>query len=621
MSSRRLLVAMTQALVEGTAIGPDPAVDTRGIDRSVEFVEGQLAALPWMMRLATEAGLLSFRLSVWLSCGHSFESLPLRERARALRAQMNTRLAPLRYLVRALRSLSLLAFFEPPAIGRARVPRVVDPARPLPVPPPRGVVDVDEQVGVLVIGSGAGGAVTALELAAHGHDVLVVEEGHASWCGAPAGAPDALATVYRHRGMTPIRGRVPIAYVEGRCLGGSTEINSGFWHRPPAEVLLRWQAQFGLAEASPEALRPHWEWAEAQLGVGERPGGWPTATSALARGASALAWSAGEVPRTCAVTRAGGLSQGRCGVGGTLLPRAHAHGARLMTGARVVRLELSRGRVTAAIVDVTRPDGSVARRRIGAEHVFVCAGATETPALLRRSGLRRHVGDSLRIHPMLKVAATFPDRVAAGTDDIPLVQIKTFQPEIVLGGAYVSRGHLAVVLGDNWFETRGHLAEADHMACYYVGVRGTGRGWVRPDWSDPSRAAIHYELSPRDLWNLSQGLSRLSAALLEGGAEAVLPSVSGVSEIRTRVDAVRWLDESLDASACSLTTVHAFSSCPIGERRDRCAADSFGRVFGVDNLRVNDASMLPDSPGVNPQGSIMALARRNALHFCDRADA
>jgi choline dehydrogenase-like flavoprotein len=48
---------------------------------------------------------------------------------------------------------------------------------------------------------------------------------------------------------------------------------------------------------------------------------------------------------------------------------------------------------------------------------------------------------------------------------------------------------------------------------------------------------------------------------------------------------------------------------------DRCAADSYGKLSGMENLYVNDASMLPDSPGVNPQGSVMAFARRNALRF------
>jgi choline dehydrogenase-like flavoprotein len=88
-----------------------------------------------------------------------------------------------------------------------------------------------------------------------------------------------------------------------------------------------------------------------------------------------------------------------------------------------------------------------------------------------------------------------------------------------------------------------------------------------------------------------------------------------MAPITTQREAIRWLDERLPRKALALTTVHAFSSCPIGERVDRCATDSYGHVRGWDNLYINDASMLPDSPGVNPQGSVMAFARRNALHF------
>jgi choline dehydrogenase-like flavoprotein len=95
----------------------------------------------------------------------------------------------------------------------------------------------------------------------------------------------------------------------------------------------------------------------------------------------------------------------------------------------------------------------------------------------------------------------------------------------------------------------------------------------------------------------------------------VLPTVQGMAPITSEKQAIRWLDDRLARNALSLTTVHAFSSCPIGERSDKCAASSFGRVARWDNLYVNDASMLPDSPGVNPQGSVMALARRNVLHF------
>ena len=70
-------------------------------------------------------------------------------------------------------------------------------------------------------------------------------------------------------------------------------------------------------------------------------------------------------------------------------------------------------------------------------------------------------------------------------------------------------------------------------------------------------------------------------------------------------------------ASASVMTVTC-STVPMGERTERCAADSFGRVHGVRNVHVNDASLLPDAPGVNPQASVMAVAIRNARHFVDR---
>jgi choline dehydrogenase-like flavoprotein len=53
----------------------------------------------------------------------------------------------------------------------------------------------------------------------------------------------------------------------------------------------------------------------------------------------------------------------------------------------------------------------------------------------------------------------------------------------------------------------------------------------------------------------------------------------------------------------------------MGEDRELTGADSFGRVHGYTNLRVNDSSLLPDAPGVNPQAAIMAIAARNCAQF------
>jgi len=296
-----------------------------------------------------------------------------------------------------------------------------------------------------------------------------------------------------------------------------------------------------------------------------------------------------------------------------MIPLAEASGARFISNCKVVSLLNRKSRVTGVIAQV-EVDNETHLMRIDAEHVFVCAGPTQTPALLRASGIRWHVGDTFRIHPMLKVVAKFKETVDAAKSVLPIVQVKEFWPEITLGGAFFNTAHAAMILSENWSENKAAILECDQMAAYYVAVKGTGRGSVRNSKLDGS-AVLRYELSDTDITYLSQGFARLCELLLAAGATRIYPSVHGLPSIERLADAVRWLDQPLPAADVALTTVHAFSSCPIGERRDRCCADSYGKVYNYENLYINDASMLPDSPGTNPQATIMALSRRNALHF------
>jgi choline dehydrogenase-like flavoprotein len=88
--------------------------------------------------------------------------------------------------------------------------------------------DVHELADVVVVGSGAGGAVVARELAARGKDVVLVEEGGfftgKDFTGNPRQMIDLL---YRNRGITGALGRPAIPIPLGRCVGGTTTINSG----------------------------------------------------------------------------------------------------------------------------------------------------------------------------------------------------------------------------------------------------------------------------------------------------------------------------------------------------------------------------------------------------------
>ena len=107
-----------------------------------------------------------------------------------------------------------------------------------------------------------------------------------------------------------------------------------------------------------------------------------------------MGWSSEEVPRsapgcqgnnTCAQGCPTGAKQG---MSRSLLPRARERGVRVLAGCRVQCLVRRRGRITGVVATLRDDDGIERQVRLDAEHVFDCCGPTETPALLRRSGIK-----------------------------------------------------------------------------------------------------------------------------------------------------------------------------------------------------------------------------------------
>lgn len=467
--------------------------------------------------------------------------------------------------------------------------------------------DLDTEV--LVVGSGAGGATTAVTLAEAGHDVVVLEEGE--WIDPDDVEPfslDDMARRYRHHGSSAALGNPPVAYAEGCCVGGSTEVNSGLWHRIPGELAARWRQRYDIDGFEPEVLDRYATLVEGWQSVSTVPGATPRSSSILADGAARLGWRAVEFPR---VYRYDDGQAQKQTMSRTLLPRAIAAGARVEAGCRVRRLSRSGRRVTGAVVEHRRPDGSREVARVRAEHVVVCAGAVHTPALLQRSGIVRGIGGGLKMHPTLKVVARFPEPV--DHDDVPMHRITEFSPDIAIGGSASRRGHIALSLADGGADVAGALHDWEHRFVYYAAIRSDAGGRVQ---AVPGVAAplVSYRLTEGDVSRLARGLVHVGRALLAAGATELHPSVRGGTVARRPEDLVRWFDE-IDRTTANLMTVHLTSSVRMGEAPGVAGADSWGRVHGFEGLRVNDASLVPDAPGVNPQGPIMTIAARNADHL------
>lgn len=452
----------------------------------------------------------------------------------------------------------------------------------------------------LVVGSGAGGALTAALLAEAGRDVLVLEEG--PWID-PTDVElfslDQMARQYRSGGVTPALGRPPVAYVEGCCVGGSTEVNIGIFQMAGADTFDRWRQTYRVDDLSEHSLAPYARANDEVLAAQRYPWPYPKASRALFEGAEAVGCDAPEVTRCYSYETGKPVKQSMTR---TYLPRALAAGARVEAGRRVERLVLRGGRAAGV---------HTARGIVEAENVWLCAGAVGTATLLQRSGIRRRVGATLRMHPTLKMAARFDEPTDAAAD-VAVHQVKPDGKKYFFGGSVSRPGQVALTLSDDWARNRTHVGDWDHMAVYYVALSaGRGRVIAVPGVRDP---VVTYRITGSEMKMLGEGMVLLGRLLFAGGADTVFPAVRGCGALSDSKQ-TDSLASAVTAARASVMTVHLFSTTPMGENEELCPVDSYGRVRGTEALRVNDASLLPDAPGTNPQATVMAIAARNVAHW------
>ncbi len=378
------------------------------------------------------------------------------------------------------------------------------------------------------MGSGAGGATTAAVLAEAGHDVLIVEEG--PWVEQGSVVPfslDQMDRQYRSGGVTVALGLPSIAYTEGRCAGGGTEVNSGLYWRPPEATLDSWRTKYRIKDFATDDVLSICAEVESALSVQKVPGEHTPASDILRRGADRLGWENDEIPRWMTYPDGAGATEGqRQSMTRTYLPRAFAAGARILCEHRLDRIVRSGRRATSA--ELTDLAGSAEGHdavTISFRDVIVCGGAIQTPAILQRAGLRHRVGRTLAVHPTVKLAARFDDAVNT-PEDVSVYQVKQFAPNISFGGSASHPGLVALALTDNWRDFGSAVTSWPEVAIYYAAITSEGRGRVQaiPGVRDP---LVTYRLTKRDRDLLGQGLGRLAMVMLEAGADEVYPVVQG----------------------------------------------------------------------------------------------
>jgi choline dehydrogenase-like flavoprotein len=506
-----------------------------------------------------------------------------------------------------------------------------EPAGSLGDTEPRGE---GEECDVLVIGSGAGGAVAAAELAEAGLDVLVLEAGrHYDRDSYPSDHLEAIAELYRDAGLTIAAGKPPIPVPVAKVVGGTTVINSGTCFRAPREVLEHWRAAHGVEWALDLAA----DYAEAEhtLRVTQLDPERMGRNGQLAmEGAAALGASGGPISRNagscvqCSSCPFGCEIDAKRGMHVSYLPRAVAAGARLRAGVEARRLLVENGRAVGAECALSvamRP--KVQSRGLGPRErrftvrarrvVVVAGGAFGTPQLLQRSGLGDGVvGRNLHIHPACWVGARYEEEVRGWEGVMQSYYVDQWERQ----GILLEATFTPLAFGGAWLLGAGvdhQRAMLDFGHVGSIGVHLSDRSSGRVGLGAEGAIRASYKLTREDADRLAFGIARAAEVHFAAGASEVYPNIPRVGVLRPG-DLPDFEATRLKPSELRLEAFHPMGTARIGAPGEgACGAD--GSLHGTEGLYVADGSLFPTSVGVNPMMTIIAFAKQISRGIAERA--
>jgi choline dehydrogenase-like flavoprotein len=507
---------------------------------------------------------------------------------------------------------SLGCVWEKPVAGEKPAPwmQQVTPAREL-------APGEDLECDVVVVGTGAGGAVVAKELAEQGLAVLMLEEGeyHQRQDFTRRSMP-ATQQLYRDAGLTGVVGNAVIPIPLGRAVGGSTTINSGTCFRTPDWILESWRTELGLLEMTPEHLDPYFSKVERTLEIApstkEARG---PVSDVIGQGCEALGWSHFPVRRNAPGCDGQGVCQWGCptdakkSMNVSYVPLALSKGAQLVTGLTVTRVLTENGRAV-GVRGRAAPDGR--ELSVRARAVVLACGALLTPVLLLRNGIANksgQVGRNLSVHPATSVSAVF-DQPIRGYQHVPQghgVDQLHREGILMLGAsAPLDMGStLFPYVGQRYVEA---MEQYDHVASFGVMVEDGPNG--RIVLGPGGRALTLYHLGRHERQLLARGSAAVARIFRAAGARECFTEIHGHDELRTESDVERLERATPAGHSMTMVGFHPLGSCRMGKSATSSVVDASYESHDVPGLYVVDGSVVPTSIAVNPQLTIMALATR-----------
>ncbi len=464
---------------------------------------------------------------------------------------------------------------------------------------------------VVVVGTGAGGAVAAATLAKAGVDTIMVEQGRSWTADDHKDVIGGFSRLYLNGGITATLGNPPIVIPQGIAVGGTTVINSSTCFRPPRDKVEAWGG--GLWDD----LVPCFEEVERRINVHtvdeELLGG---NGRIMKRGCDALGIDVRPLAHNVKECKGRGRCQYGCPQAAkqsmelTFVPDAKAAGARLLEAHCVDNVLVRNDK--AAGVTGQAPNG---RFEIRAETVVLAMGTLSTAGFLKRRGLANssgRVGHGLTIHPAARVVAEM-DEIVDGFIGLPQgAYIDRWADRgVMLEGIFMPPGLLLSSIPGAGHEFKQLAAAYRRLAAFGVMVEDTGAGSVGRGYLGNPFTAF-YSLNQADAESMRFGMARLAEIYFAAGAKRVITNLLPMPVLNSQDDLRTFETMPVAPSHVESMAFHPLGTCGMGGDPRASVVNFDLETHDLNNLYVMDGSAVPSSLGVNPQITIMCMAMRAA---------
>lgn len=496
--------------------------------------------------------------------------------------------------------------------------------------------DRNIEADVAIIGTGAGGGVTAEILALAGLKVVLIEEGPLkSSKDFKMREAQAFPTLYQESAARKTKDKA-INILQGRAVGGSTTVNWTSSFRTPNGTLDHWQQAFGLQDYSSDALAPWFSMMEQRLNVGVWLAPPNENNDLLKRGAARLGIPAAAILRNVK----GCWNLGYCGMGCptnakqsmlvTTIPSALSRGAILLTRTRADKLIFKGDSVDSlrcVALDSTGLAPSGRTVNVRARHYVVAGGAINSPALLMRSGApdpHGLLGKRTFLHPTVISAALFEQRVDGFYGAPQTIYSDHFLETQAIDGP-IGYKLEAPPLHPLLFASTMHGFGAQHAAtmkqfAHTHALLALLRDGFNEDsiggtvqLRDDGSPVLDYPISDFVWDGVRRALLTMAEIQFAAGAKTVYP-VHEMAEGYTSWAAAKKAIEALPYKPllARVVSAHAMGGCTMSDDSRLGVVTSNGFYHGVSNLSVHDGSLFPTSIGANPQLSIYGITAKLA---------